>query len=58
MELHGRSIASSVDSPGKFAPAPFTSLRADNPLDTAAQKLLIPAALSIIRGLHGRKDKG
>ena len=28
----------------------------ENPLDLAAQKLLIPAALSIIRGMRSRKD--
>jgi len=27
-----------------------------NPLDTAAQKLLIPAALSIVKGLRSRKE--
>ena len=29
-----------------------------NPLDVAAQKLLIPAALSIIRGLRAKKEQG
>ncbi len=28
-----------------------------NPLDAAVQKLLIPAAMSIIRGLHSKKDQ-
>lgn len=27
-----------------------------NPLDTAAQKLLVPAALSLLRGLRSKKD--
>jgi hypothetical protein len=31
---------------------------AHNPLDIAAQKLLIPATLSIIRGLRSRKQEG
>jgi len=30
---------------------------AHNPLDTAAQKLLIPAALSLIRGLRSRHQE-
>ena len=29
-----------------------------NPLDVAAQKLLIPAALSILRGVRSKKDHG
>lgn len=29
-----------------------------NPLDTAAQKLLIPAAISIVRGLRAKKERG
>jgi len=29
----------------------------NNPLDAAMQKLLIPAALSIIKGLHSKKDQ-
>jgi len=29
-----------------------------NPLDTAAQRLLVPAAISIIRGLRSRKQEG
>jgi len=29
---------------------------AQNPLDAAAQKLLIPAALSILRGLRSKKE--
>jgi hypothetical protein len=29
-----------------------------NPLDTAAQKLLVPAALSILRGLRSKKEHG
>jgi hypothetical protein len=31
---------------------------ANNPLDVAAQKLLIPAALSIIRGLRSERQEG
>jgi len=29
----------------------------NNPLDAAVQKLLVPAATSIIRGLHSKKDQ-
>jgi hypothetical protein len=28
-----------------------------NPLDAAVQNLLIPAATSIIKGLHSKKDR-
>ncbi len=31
---------------------------AHNPLDVAAQKVLIPAALSIVRGLHSKRTEG
>ena len=47
-DLFGREIKRAKDTIGGFV---------NNPLDTAAEKLLIPAALSIIRGLRGRKDK-
>lgn len=49
IEALGREIREARDSIVGFA---------HNPLDAAAQKLLIPAAISLIKGLRSRKTEG
>ena len=53
-----RDLKLTIDAIGqevKGLKANFTQL-VQNPLDVAAQKLLIPAALSILRGMRSRKE--
>ena len=58
LQTNARDLTITVESIGnevKAVKANITQL-VQNPLDVAAQKLLIPAALSILRGMRSKKE--
>lgn len=60
IQVDARELKTAVDALGREIREAKDSIAGfvHNPLDSAAQKLLIPAALSIIKGLRARKEAG
>ncbi len=60
IQVDARELKTAVDALGREIREAKESIAGfvHNPLDSAAQRLLIPAALSIIKGLRARKEAG
>ena len=59
LQVDARDLKLALDTLGQEMRAAKDTIVgfAHNPLDVAAQKLLVPAAMSIIRGLRARKEQ-